>query len=153
MWIIAFFILLGILLLIAELIVFSGTAVSGILSVFSFAAAAFFSWKYASTTGLIVTLILIVLLSILAAGICMYSKTWKNIALKNSIDSVSQDMPQNRLTKGTVALTVTRLAPMGKIEVDGELFEAKCLDAYVEPQTKVEITGFENFTVIVKVIK
>lgn len=153
MWIIAFFIVLGILLLIAELIVFSGTAVAGILSFFSFAAGVIFSWKYFGTTGIIASLIAVLLLSIITAAICMHSTTWKKLTLKSTIDSVSQDMPQNRIEIGTTGKTATRLAPMGKIIISGELYEARCNDTYVDPDTPIEVIGFDNFTVIVKTLK
>ena len=42
---------------------------------------------------------------------------------------------------------------MGKIEVGGKIYEAKSLDAYVDPRREVEVVGFENFSVIVKTTK
>ena len=41
---------------------------------------------------------------------------------------------------------------MGKVEIDGKLYEAKSGGEYINQRTEVEVIGFENFTVIVKKI-
>ena len=42
---------------------------------------------------------------------------------------------------------------MGSVEIDGKIYEAKLLSGYADPQTPVEVVGFENTSVIVKIIK
>ena len=42
---------------------------------------------------------------------------------------------------------------MGKVEIDGKVYEAKSTGAYVDPRQEVEVVGFENFSVIVKTLK
>ena len=39
---------------------------------------------------------------------------------------------------------------MGRVEIEGRCYEAKSTGAYLDPQTKVEVVGFENTNVIVK---
>ena len=50
-------------------------------------------------------------------------------------------------------MTLSRLSPMGTVEVGGKVYEAKSLTAYVDPRREVEVVGFENFSVIVKTVK
>ena len=45
---------------------------------------------------------------------------------------------------------MSRLSPMGKVNIAGKIYEAKSVDAYVDQRSDVEVVGFENFTVIVK---
>lgn len=47
-------------------------------------------------------------------------------------------------------MTLSRLAPMGTVEIGGRIYEAKTLDGYVDPRREIEVVGFENFSVIVK---
>ena len=54
---------------------------------------------------------------------------------------------------GDRGVAVSRLAPMGKVEIGGRTYEAKSQGAYVDQQRDVEVVGFENFSVIVKTIK
>ncbi len=53
---------------------------------------------------------------------------------------------------GDRGVTLSRLAPAGKIEIQGRIYEARSLDSYVDPRTPVEVVGFENFTIIVKTV-
>ena len=45
---------------------------------------------------------------------------------------------------------VTRLAPGGKVMLNGKTYEAKSIDVYIDPHREVEVIGFDNFTVVVK---
>ena len=63
------------------------------------------------------------------------------------------DEADKELKVGDKATTLSRLSPMGKIQVGEKIYEAKSLDSYVDPRVEVEVVGFENFTVIVKKCK
>jgi membrane-bound ClpP family serine protease len=39
---------------------------------------------------------------------------------------------------------------MGKISINGKIYEAKSVDVYIDQKQSVEVVGFENFSVIVK---
>ena len=58
--------------------------------------------------------------------------------------------PDKELKAGDRGVTVSRLSPMGKVEIAGRMYEAKSVDAYIDPKQAVEVVGFENFSVIVK---
>lgn len=152
MWIIVFLVILGTLLLLGELLIFTGTAIAGLLSVVAYGVAAYLAWNLYSWTGLAVVLGVIILLSVVASAIFLRSRTWKGLTLSSSIDSVSQPTPETNLSIGQQGVTTTRLAPSGKVEINGNIYEARCNEAYVDPRTKVEVVGFDNFTVLVKVL-
>ena len=59
-------------------------------------------------------------------------------------------LPAEELRIGQHGVTLSRLSPMGKVEIDGRIFEAKAISEYVDQKSKVEVIGFENFNVIVK---
>jgi membrane-bound ClpP family serine protease len=58
--------------------------------------------------------------------------------------------PENEITLGTVGTTVSRLSPMGKININGKIYEAKSADVFIDQREQVEVVGFENFNVIVR---
>ncbi|MBR5454620.1 MAG: NfeD family protein [Rikenellaceae bacterium] len=150
MWIIIFLLLLGTLLLLGELLIFTGTAIAGILSVVAYGAAAAMSWQLNGWTGLAITLGVIIVISVAMAAIFLRSGVWKKLTLADSIDSVSQAAPQQNVAVGDRGVTTTRLAPSGKILINGQIFEARNNEGYTEPQTQVEVVGFDNFTILVK---
>ena len=96
---------------------------------------------------------LVVVLSLVVTVLSLRAKTWQRFSLRQKIDSSSMPSPQTRVRTGERGVTVSRLSPMGRVEIGGELYEAKSLDAYVDPQTEVEVVGFENFSVIVKPVE
>ncbi len=149
MYLIIFLILLGILLLLGELLIFAGTGIAGILSIVSYVGASYVAWLEFGLRGLIITLFVIILTASIAAVLCMRSRTWEKLRLSNKIDSVSQEQPQQQVAKGSMGRTITRLAPMGKVEIEGKEYEARCQE-FVDPGEAVEVVGFENFTVLVK---
>lgn len=153
MWIIAFLLIIGTLLLLGELLIFTGTAVSGILSVVSYGAASALAWYNYGWQGVGITLGVIIVISVTVAVVFLRKGVWKGLAQKSSIDSVSQDSPQNSVALGSRGMTTTRLAPSGRVEIDGCSYEARCNESFVDPQTAVEVVGFDNFTVLVKTIK
>ena len=153
MWMIAFLLILGTLLLLGELLIFTGTAVAGIMSVVSYGAASALSWHLYGWQGVGITLGIIIVISVVVAVVFLRKGMWKRLAQKRSIDSVSQTSPKDSVTVGSRGVTTTRLAPSGRIEIEGMSYEARCNDSFVDPQTDVEVVGFDNFTVLVKRLK
>jgi membrane-bound ClpP family serine protease len=60
--------------------------------------------------------------------------------------------PESEVAIGAVGVSISRLSPMGKVEVNGKTFEAKSADVFIDQRSKVEVVGFDNFTLIVRKI-
>ena len=60
------------------------------------------------------------------------------------------DTPDRSLNIGDRDIKFSRLSPMGKVSINGVVYEAKSVDIYIDPKSDVEVVGFENFSVIVK---
>ena len=152
MWLIILLILLGVLFLVAELVLLPGVSLGALFALVCYGSAIYTAFAdYGPFTGGIVVLIILAL-SFVATVLSLRSKTWQRFSLRQKIDSSSMPSPQTRLRVGERGVTLSRLSPMGRVEIGGELYEAKSLDAYVDPRTEVEVVGFENFSVIVKPI-
>ena len=80
------------------------------------------------------------------------AKTWQRLALNNKVDSQSNASPEEVVAVGAKGVTISRLSPMGKVEIAGKIYEAKSGGEYIDQRTAVEVVGFENFAVIVKKI-
>lgn len=144
---------LGVLFLIAELLLLPGVSVGTILALVCYGSAIYLAFNnFGITTGIIVLAIVLVL-SLITTILALRAKTWRKLALQQEIDSTSMENPSKKIAIGSTGITISRLSPMGKIEIDGELHEAKSLDSYIEQRKRVEVVGFENFTIIVKSIE
>jgi membrane-bound ClpP family serine protease len=60
------------------------------------------------------------------------------------------ESPSQELNVGDKGVAVSRLSPMGKVNIGGKVYEAKSIDAYIDQRCEVEVVDFENFNVVVK---
>ncbi len=96
-------------------------------------------------------MLVILVLSLIATVVSLRAKTWQRFSLKQKIKSSSMPtLPEQELSVGDRGMTLSRLSPMGKVEIGGRTYEAKSQGAYVDQRSEVEVVGFENFSVIVK---
>lgn len=147
-------VILGAIFLMAELVLLPGISVGGILALACDIAAAYFAFVwYGPTVGWIVIAAIFVV-AIVVTIFSLRAKTWQRLSLRQQITSSSMDTPQEHDVKvGDRGMAITRLAPMGKVEIAGRTFEAKCATELIDQQVEVEVTGFENFNIIVKRVK
>ena len=150
MFYIILLILLGVLFLVAELVFLSGSLIGTALSLACYGGAVWLAFAGYGYTAGIVVVVVIAVLSLVATIISLRAKTWQRLSLNQEIESSSMEQPDATLKVGDRGVTVSRLSPMGKVEIGGNIYEAKSTDAYVDPKCEIEVTGFENFNVIVR---
>ena len=150
MFYIVLLIILGVLFLVAELVFLSGSFIGTVLSLACYGGAAWFAFvRFGNTAGIVVVAV-IAFVSLVATILSLRAKTWQRLSLEQEIESSSMEQPETTLKVGDRGVTVSRLSPMGKVEIGGRVYEAKSADAYIDPKTEIEVTGFENFNVIVR---
>lgn len=154
MFYIILLIVLGLLFLVAELVLLPGVSIGAILALVCYGSSIYLAFLDYGTVAGVVVILAILLLSLVATIISLRAKTWQRFSLKQRVDSSSMpSTPDQELQVGDRGMTLSRLSPMGTIEVGGKVYEAKSLTAYVDPRREVEVVGFENFSVIVKTVK
>ncbi len=153
MFYIVLLIFLGLLFLVAELVLLPGVSIGALLSLVCYGSSIYLAFRdYGPLTGFIVVLVILVL-SVVSVVFSLRAKTWQRFSLKQEIRSSSMPEPDKELQIGVRGKSVSRLSPMGKIRINGRLYEAKSQDVYIDPRSDVEVVGFENFSVIVKKVE
>lgn len=100
--------------------------------------------------GFIVLAVVVVMLVLLTI-LFLRPRTWNRFALKTNIESQVQPVEiEKQVEVGVQGITLTRLAPMGKVQIDGQIFEAKSLDSYIDPRQEVIVIGYDNATLVVR---
>ena len=154
MFYIILLIVLGLLFLVAELVLLPGVSIGAILALVCYGSSIYLAFRDYGTVAGVVVILASPLLSLVATIISLRAKTWQRFSLKQRVDSSSMpSTPDQELQVGDRGMTLSRLSPMGTVEVGGKVYEAKSLTAYVDPRREVEVVGFENFSVIVKTVK
>lgn len=153
MFVVILLVFFGVLFLFAEIVLLPGISIGGILALVCYGSSIYMAFRdYGPLTGILVTLTILVL-SVVATIISLRVKTWQRFSLKQRIESSSMRTPEeDHVRVGDLGVTLSRLSPMGKVEIGGRIYEAKSVDRYVDPRTDIEVVGFENFNVIVRVI-
>lgn len=141
--------LIGILLITLEIVALPG-AIAGIVGLIMLSIGV---WQSYATYGIVagnIVLILSVVVCILLLVFFMRSKTWRFFGLKTEIDSKVNTIDENLLTVGVRGRTVSRLAPTGKANINGQIVEVHTVSEFVNENEEVEITKIEGYKITVK---
>jgi len=147
---IATFIVIGLLFLVLEILVIPGVGIAGVIGFILIAVGV---WQAYAGHGMVaghLTLGGTVVLSVLTLVFSIRSKTWKRIALSTSIDSKVNVIDKDKIRPGDIGRTVSRLAPMGKAMINGELYEVSTNGDFIDQQTEIEVVNIEYNKIIVK---
>ncbi len=151
---IIFLIVLGLLLFVVEFMLIPGVTIAGIGGAVCLITAIVFSFtSFGTTTGLLVLGITVLVMIVVTVGM-LKAGTWNKFMLKTAIDSKVDTVgeEEGKVKVGDTGVTVTRLAPGGKVLVNGEYFEAKAIDILVDPHQEIEVVRIEDNKLIVKPI-
>ncbi len=146
-------VVLGLLFLIAEIVFLPGISIGGLLAMVCYGSAIYLSFGHYGTGGGVLAIVVVAGVSVVATAVSLRAKTWQRFSLRQQIRSSSMPSPCDELKPGDRGTTLSRLSPMGKVEIGGRTYEAKSTGTYVDPRREVEVVGFENFSVIVKSIE
>ncbi len=141
-------ILVGLVLMFAEIMLIPGVGIAGILGLLSIGGSSFYAFsEFGNTTGAIVTAVNAVLLLAMAVYV-LRAKTWKRMSLETNIDSKAVENVTVAL--GDRGKTVTRLAPMGSARFGNYIVEVNALEGMLDPEVVVEVVMIEDNRIYVK---
>lgn len=136
-------ILVGIVLMIAEILLIPGVGVAGILGLLSMGGSCWYAFhEFGTVTGAIVTAVTAVVL-VAFAVVVLRAKTWKRMTLNTTIQSKVNQLAVE-LHVSDKGRTLTRLAPMGSARFGDEVVEVKALEGMIDPNVEVEICMIED---------
>ena len=136
-------IIVGLVLILAEILIIPGVGVAGVLGLLSLGGSGFYTFhEYGSLAGGIVTGAEAVLLLAMAIYV-LRARTWKRFTLNTNIDSKAVPADQV-LSVGDRGKTVTRLSPVGAVRVGDNVIEVKALEGMIDPGVDVEVVLVED---------
>jgi membrane-bound ClpP family serine protease len=142
------FIIIGLLLLFAEILIIPGVGVAGILGVLSLVGSCVYAFLEVSTTAGIITTVSVVVLLVVMTIYVLRAKTWKRISLNTNIDSKA--ISDVKVSVGDSGKTITRLAPMGQAVIRGESTEVKALEGMIDSNVEVVVVMIDDNKIYVK---
>jgi membrane-bound ClpP family serine protease len=146
-------ILVGLILIFAEVLIIPGFGVAGILGLLSMAGSCFYAFhEIGNTAGYIVTGVNALLLITLVIYI-LRAKTWKRMTLETNIDAKAVAEDKSIVSVGDTGKTTTRLSPMGSVRFGDMVIEVKAIEGMVDPGCDVEVVMIEDNKIYVSPVR
>ena len=146
-------IVIGLALMVVEVVVLPGITVAGVGGVILIGSGVYLTYRWfgntAGTFALIGTGVLFIIFLIYA----LREKTWDRLSLHSEIDSKVNVVDTNDIKTGDKGMTVSRLAPIGKIMIHGKIMEGKSEFGLIDENREIEVVHVNESTVIVQEIK
>jgi len=147
-------IILGIFLFIVEFLLIPGVTIAGIGGAILMAVAVYSAYKTHGSAVGNYTLLATLILSIGGFAYALRARTWRKLSLSKNIEGKVQVGLENDVIKeGDRGEALTRMAPVGKVLVNGIIVEGKSREGFLDQKTPIEVVKVLNTQVIVKPIK
>lgn len=140
----------GIIFLLLELFLIPGLSLAGIAGALSLVGAVYYAYTEIGSIAGHLTLVSSIILSAISIYLFLKSKTLEKVALKAEVKGKNDPLAGFELKIGDTGKTLSRLAPMGKIRVNGQVMEAKSLDEFIDQGVDIKITEIHNTNVVVE---
>lgn len=147
-----FLILIGLLLFAIEFLLIPGITIAGIGGAICLVSGIIIAFtSFGTTTGFIV-LVSTAVLIVASVILMLKADTWKKLMLTKTIDGKVDliNKEEGKVKPGDKGITVTRLAPGGKVMVNGDYYEAKSVDMLIDPRQDIEVLRIDDNKLIVK---
>jgi membrane-bound ClpP family serine protease len=146
-------IFLGIVLLLIEFAVIPGVTIAGIGGFLLLAASVYIAFVDLGNVAGFITLAVVLIISPIFIYYFFKSRAGRIMILDSVINGKVENFSHDKVKVGDTGKTIGRLAPMGKIKVNGEVVEAQSTGAFIDHQTDVKIIKIQLNKIIVEPIK
>lgn len=144
-------VVLGILLLLAEIFLLPGISVAGIGGVIFLGGGIVYSYIYLGATAGTSTLVVSILLLGAAFAWLVKSKSIQKIGLKADISETVDNSALKKINAGDAGVTLSRLNPIGNVLINDITVEGKSFDGeFIEEDVEIEVVRVETYNVLVK---
>ncbi len=143
-------IIMGVVLLLIELFLIPGISVAGIAGVLFFGGAIYYAYDTLGTTAGHFTLIASIVVLALAIWIFLRSRALEKMALNTEIESKIDPLKDVKVQPGDKGFAVSRLAPMGKVKVNGFIVEAKTNSDFIDDGDEIVVLEVLKTNVLVE---
>ena len=151
MWtVIVILILVGLLMMILEVIVIPGAGVAGIIGFVLMAVAIWLAYSKQGIVAGNITLGATLVVNVVGLILMLRSKTWKKAMLNTVNTGKVNEIKEGELKVGEVGITISRCAPMGKVEFNNVFYEVSTLSEFIDQDQKVEIIRIVGNKIYIK---
>jgi membrane-bound ClpP family serine protease len=141
---------IGIVFLVVELFIIPGTSIAGVAATLLLIAAIYSAYSGLGSGAGNITLVSSVVLSGLTIWLFLHTRALDKIELKTEIKSKMEPLKGLNIKVGDRGHTLSRLAPMGKVMIDGNAIEAKTRGEFIEHNIEIVVVEVYSTNVLVE---
>ena len=141
---------LAIAFLLIEFFLIPGFSIAGGTGIVLLAVAVWYAYSHIGPAAGNITLFGSVALTGFAVWLFVKSRALEKMSLKTNITGTVDKIDEEVIKTGDVGVTISRLAPMGKVKVNGVVVEAKTNDEFIDSNEPVEVQEVFKTNVLVK---
>jgi membrane-bound ClpP family serine protease len=146
-------IVLGVILILLELLVIPGITVAGIAgSILAFGGVVAAFYYHGTMVGLFCLTLSIVVIAI-AWWILLKTGSSGWMSLSKTVEGRSSESMKERFSVGDVGTTISRLNPIGKAEISGNLVEVASFNGFIDEGVEIKVIEVKANSIIVSNIK
>lgn len=142
------FVIIGLMLLLIEVFLMPGTAISGIVGIICLVIGIVIGFKVSVMYGSIILVGTLIVSGALSVKL-LKAETWDKIAIKNNITSKSGNT-NSLLAVGDEGKSITRLNPGGNARIKDEYLEVTARNSYIDSGVKIKVVKIEGRRVFVE---
>ncbi len=146
-------ILLGLVLLLIEFAVIPGVTIAGIGGFLLLGGSVWIAFSEHGTVSGFITLGIVLLIAPAMVYYFFKTRAGKKMILNKNIDGKINLLRHDKIAIGDSGKTIGRLAPMGKVRVNGEVVEAQSTGALIDHKTEIRVLKIESNKIIVEPLK
>ena len=143
-------IVIGVALLIVEVVVLPGITFAGIGGIALIMCSVLLTFRWYGNAAGAYVLIGTGILFIVFLMYVLRAKTWDRLSLHSEIDSRVNVVDTDNIKAGDVGMTVSRLAPIGKIIIHDKIMEGKSEFGLIDENREIVVVHVSDSTVVVQ---
>jgi len=148
--VVAILLLFGVGLMLVEIFLVPGLSIAGIGGVLFLFGGIYYAYAFIGPDAGHITFIASVVLMAVAVWIFLRSRALEKMSLKTNIEAKNDPLQGVNVQAGDEGFSISRLAPMGKVRVNGQVVEAKAIDDFIDQDTPVKIIKVQSTNVLVE---
>jgi len=143
-------IVIGIALLIVEVVVLPGITFAGMAGIALIGCCVFLTFKWYGNTAGVYALIGTGIMFVIFLVYALRAKTWDRLSLHSEIDGKVNVVDTDNIKQGDKGITVSRLAPIGKILIHDKIMEGKSEFGLIDENREITVVYVSDSTVVVQ---
>ena len=144
-------IVLGLALLVVEILFVPGTTLVGLLGFILLIAGTGMSFRYFGQQTGWSTVAVTGILAFVALYLSFKSNLWMRFSLKSVSEGVATPGVEGKVEVGQEGKAISALRPIGKAELQGEVYEVKTNGSYADAGAAVKVVQVSGSQIIVEV--